>query len=142
MLLTVFVLTGFPENRSHFWQKVPGDNNEELNLNGEDDENETEDQATDRIKKPVKLPGKSGYFTEATTIHDRYAARPASENPEIEGRLEKICLAQFATIYTPINKLPKKVEIFDKGSEYGCSKVLSCQKFLTLIFTFPIKTLR
>ena len=92
------------------------------------------------MKKPVKLPEESRYFTEATTIHDTYAARHASENSEIKGRLEKICLAQFATLYT--NKLPKKVEIFDKDSEYGCSKVLSCQKFLTLIFTFPIKTLR
>ena len=26
----IFVLTGFPKNRSHFWQKVPEDTNEEI----------------------------------------------------------------------------------------------------------------
>ena len=48
----------------------------------------------------MKLPGKSGYFEEATTIHDRYAARPKSTTSDFEGRLEKMCLAQFAISYT------------------------------------------
>ena len=46
-----------------------------------------------------------------------------------------MCLAQFATCYTPINKLPKKAEIVVEGFENGCSKVLSSQKiFNTDIF--------
>ena len=75
-------------------------------------------------KKPIKIEGKQGNFQESTTVHDRYEARPRSVNPDVEGKLEKMCLAQFATSYTPIAKLPKKAEM----DEDGCSKELSSQK--------------
>ena len=68
-------------------------------------------------KKPEKIAGKEGYYIESTTVHDRYAARPTSDNSEVEGKLEKVCLAEFATSYTPITKLPKNIQI----EEDGCS---------------------
>ena len=66
-------------------------------------------------KKPEKIFGKEGLHVESTTVHDRYAARPTSSNPEVDGKLEQLCLAQFATCYTPINKLPKDVKIGKDG---------------------------
>ena len=44
---------------------------------------------------------------------DRYQARP-----EV---LEKMCLAQFAIVYTPTSTVPKRIE-FDKGSSNEMSK--------------------
>ena len=55
---------------------------------------------------------------ESTTVHDRYAARPTSNNPEVERKLEQLCLARFATRYTPINKLPQNI----KNSKDGYSE--------------------
>ena len=83
---------------------------------------------TTKLQSNKLVIGRSGYFQEATTIHERYVAKPISDNPDVEGRLEKICLAQFATSYTPINKLPQKAEIIDENSDRGCSKALSSQK--------------
>ena len=71
-----------------------------------------------------EIEGKQGYFQESVTVHDRYSARPISNNPDVEGKLEKMCLAQFATSYTVIAKLPKKAEM----DEDGCSKELTSQK--------------
>ena len=116
----IFVLTGFPGNRSQFWQKLQGETNDEINVDEKkDDEEETEVQANEGTKRPVKIPGRNGYFTEAITIHERYAARPESDEAGVRGRLEDICLAQFSTCYTPIKKLPKKAEIIVGGSEIG-----------------------
>ena len=129
----IFVLTGFPKNRSIFWQKVQGDNNEELNLE-EDEDSDTEDKAPTGKKRPVKLPGRKGLFQESTTVHDRYAARPTSSDPNVEGKLEKLCLAQFVTSYTPINKLPKKIEM----EKDGCSKSLSSQKIFNSDIFLPM----
>ena len=65
----IFVLTGFPGNRSKFWQKVSGDSNEETNLNETTNEEDTEYQVTQSAKRPVKIPGRNGYFTEQITVH-------------------------------------------------------------------------
>ena len=118
----LFVTTGFPESRSRFYRKVTegGTDNLDNEKVAEDDNLDDEaevDGAVPGVGIPEKISGREGYFVESTTVHDRYAARPKPENPDVEGKLERICLAQFATCYTPIQKLPKAVEI-DKD---GCS---------------------
>merc|ERR1712083_855189 len=114
-------MTGFPDNRSKFWRKVTDIENDEMDLEREESDDETEVSNVAVTKRLVKLPGKSGYYEETINVHDRYAARPQSTNPDVHGRLEKICLAQFSTSYTFTNKVPRKVE-FD---EDGCSKNIS-----------------
>ena len=68
---------------------------------------EDEDLFVDSNELGEKIADKEGRFKQETTVHERYAARPRSSDTNIEGRLEKICLAQFASHYTPIKKLPK-----------------------------------
>lgn len=119
----IFVMSGFPKNRSKFWSKIADDKNEELILEEGDSDNETENNVNEKQKQPVKLPGKSGTYQEATTIHDRYASRPRSVSPNSNSRLENMCLAQFAISYTYTAKLPKTIEM----DENGCSKNLSLQ---------------
>ena len=122
----IFIMTGFPKNRSGFWKKIPEDN-ENTDTNVDEDENDSENEVEDEDlfvdsnELGEKIADKEGRFKQETTIHERYAARPRSSDTNIEGRLEKICLAQFASHYTPIKKLPKKADIGDDG----CSKQLS-----------------
>ena len=111
----VFVMTGFPQNRSHFWKKVvEGENVHEAEHDWDIDSIQEDENPDGGIA--VKLAGKDGYYKQTVSVHDRYAARP--------GGLERICLAQFATSYVPMGKLPKKANI----DEDGCSKNLSSQK--------------
>ena len=93
----IFVITGFPKNRSIFWRKVAEDDKGEMNLDGDGSDNETEAPVVDRAKRLVRLPNKTGYYVESITIHDRYAVRPQSKDPNSFGRLETISLPQFAT---------------------------------------------
>ena len=86
--------TGFPENRSVLYKKVPdndqvGDdvgieNAPELDSEGDE---ETEKVVQDTELELVQLEGKQGKYKEAPNIIDRYMARPEC--------LDKMCLAQF-----------------------------------------------
>ena len=132
----IFVMTGFPENRSSFFKKVgeQNENSEVENLDvdpEDDDEYDVEDNEIQ--KKSVKVEGREGNFNEQITFHERYAARPESNDQNIEGRLEKMCLAQFATSYTPTAKLPKTAEI----GQDGCSKELTSQKLFNSDICLP-----
>ena len=122
----IFVMTGFPDKRSIFCKKVSEEENDEIDQNDSDsDDGETEEEQNPiGKKKPIKIEGRLGYYQESITVHDRYASRPRSASPNVEGKLEKICLAQFATSYTPISKLPQKAVL----DEEGCSKLLTPQK--------------
>jgi hypothetical protein len=129
----IFVMTGFPENRSSFFEKV-GEQNENAeveNLDIDSDDDDFEDVEIQR--RSVKVEGREGNFKEQITFHERYAARPESNDPNIEGRLEKMCLAQFATSYVPTTKLPKTAEI----GQDGCSKELSTQKLFNSDICLP-----
>ena len=57
----------------------------------------------------IMLADRPGTFQQAITVHERYAVRPR--------KLENMCLAQFATIYTKVSKASKRT-IFDDD---GCS---------------------
>ena len=131
----IFLSTGFPESRSRFYKKVIEDDSkidETHNEDKDNDEIETDYAIPDVGKKPEKIAGKEGYYIEATTVHDHYAARPISYSPEVEGKLERLCLAQFATSYPPINKLPKNI-LMDKD---GC--LLDEQQSFQKIFNSDI----
>ena len=95
-----------------------GDEDEE-----EDDEDPSaakeEEQDVHGSDPPVEIEGRAGKFVEATTMIDRYQARP--------DYLELMCLAQFATSYIYMGKLPKKAKIikdFD-NDEFNCSRLKS-----------------
>ena len=103
----IFVTTGFPETRSRFYKKVVEDDEipekevieeqqdeEDPNVEIIDDNDiESDGAAPNAGGRPERIAGREGLYVESTTVHDRYAARPRSENLEIEGKLEKLCLA-------------------------------------------------
>ena len=70
-ITTVFLTTGFPENRYQF-------------LKWTDDE--------DCLKNTVQIEGREGAFLWTPTIHEKYGKRPAA--------LDNICLAEFVINYT------------------------------------------
>ena len=72
-----------------------------------EDENENDEPVTYNREK-VKIQNKQGYFQQATSVHERYADRPSC--------LEKICLGQFASVYTYTSSVPKHVEFNPDGS--------------------------
>ena len=75
-ITTIFVQSGFPENRTVHFKKIPDDNFDEeeaiINESIEDDEEETFQGQHDRSKM-VKLADKPGNYSQTVPIHDRYA---------------------------------------------------------------------
>ena len=99
---TVFVSTGFPQNRSTMHRRVK-DKNDGLDdeaFDNLDESEEEEDQEASCKPGLVQLEGYTGTFQPAVSIHDKYAKRPHL--------LETMCLAQFATLYVYTRALPKK----------------------------------
>ena len=76
-LKCVFLATGFPENRSNMIRPVK---------DKQPDDAANDDDESD--KNIIKIEGSDKTFKKATSMHDRYAARPQS--------IEHMCLAQFA----------------------------------------------
>ena len=99
-LKTIFVGTGLPQNRSGFWKKVLGVEDQD----DEDEEHENEQEV-------VRIPGHEGKFKKTASVHSKYAKRPKA--------LKNMCLAQFATSYESTNTRFKSDS--DKFSE-NCSK--------------------
>ena len=113
---TIFVQSGFPENRTTFFRKVPEDDDEKDETTREatetqDDANDASDlsdfednednQSSDR-PKALKIKDKPGKYEESKSVHDKYEARPKW--------LEKMTLAQFATQYVSAHKVSEKVK--------------------------------
>ena len=88
---TVFLPTGFPENRTHFMQKVSSENMHQY----------TEDEL-------VTIDGKDCKYVAKPSVIDKYMRRP--------GGLEHMCLMQFVKMYDSFSSVPKKVKWKD-----GCS---------------------
>ena len=113
-----FVASGYPENRSVFFQKV-NDNSEKIveldNSFEEEHDEDSEDELIDNDdeKKPVKIAGRDGKFKEAISIHERYAKRP--------DYLEKMCLAQFASVYVLTTRMKKGTEWSKEKDKKRCS---------------------
>ena len=114
----IFVASGYPENRSVFFQKV-NDNSEKIveldNSFDEDQDEDSEDELIDNNdeKKPVKIAGRDGKFKEAISIHERYAKRP--------DYLEEMCLAQFASVYVLTPRMKKGTKWSEEEGKEGCS---------------------
>jgi hypothetical protein len=119
---TLFVITGFPKNRSVFFKRV-NDNQDEIEgyesdfeeSDNEDNYNETEEMQPPKAEI-VKIEGRPGTYQVSITLIARYVARPR--------HLDDICLGQFATAYVYASKVPKRI-IFDDD---GCSTEFSDQK--------------
>ena len=113
----IFVSSGFPDNRSNLFRKVSDEQDDDLVTHSNDDkcEEEEDDEKNQfsSIEPPVTIQGRAGKFQRATTVIERYAARPKY--------LKHMCLAQFAISYTFKAKPPQTV-VFDK---YGVSKLKS-----------------
>ena len=88
---TVFLPTGFPENRTHFMQKVSSENMHQY----------TEDEL-------VTIDDKDSKYVAKPSVIDKYMRRP--------GGLEHMCLMQFVKMYGSVSSVPKKVKWKD-----GCS---------------------
>ena len=88
---TVFLPTGFPENRTHFMQKVNIENMHQY----------TEDEL-------VTIDGKDSKYVAKPSAIDKYMRRP--------GGLEHMCLMQIVKMYDSVSSVPKNVKWRD-----GCS---------------------
>ena len=112
----LFVMTGFPKNRSVFQRKVSENNEKDEDQNEDEiDEEETSHEQPSTSKK-VKIEGRPGTYVESITLIDRYKARP--------GHLEDMCLAHFAMSYVYTSKVPEQT-CFDDD---GCSNEFSNQE--------------
>ena len=108
-LKTKFVTTGLPENRSvMFLPKI------------KEDDDEDEDEETDDNEHFYSITGKKGMYKKVRTIHEHYADRPE--------KLEKMCLAKFATIYETC-KMPKKTIFMGQISKDDSKKYNQEQLF-------------
>ena len=126
---TKFVATGYPENRSTFLKKIneaPNDDvNEEIGSEQEDNVEELNVQEEDDI---LEIAGREGKFKKAKTIHEYYAERPNDSDSE---DIDKMCLAQFATVYEKTNYVPKKITMLGNVSkEESFVESLNSNKFL------------
>ena len=121
-IATIFVPTGFPENRSVLFRKVPDNGVQKTHARDYTESSESEsdvddyDHCTEKNvntyqDETVEIEGRDGNYKQALTMIDRYAARPEY--------LEQICLAQFATSYVHIDakNLPKKAIFEEQGKE-------------------------
>ena len=108
-VLTKFVQTGFPQNRTCIAQRLK--EKEDDDVNQEIDE---ADLANDR--ETFVIEGREGTFVEPISIHERYALRP---NVEV---FDDINLAQFAISYVPISaKEVNEEQVFEEGKD--CSNM-------------------
>ena len=80
---TVFVSSGFPHNR---YRRVYRVDKERL-----DDDEEDEVHEPAQPKETFAIENRVGEYATCTTMHEKYSERPR--------KLEKMCLAQFATVY-------------------------------------------
>ena len=118
---TIFVATGYPENRSVFFKKITGQGGQSQDLNKSFDEDDIEEADDDIIENEqddgsegISIPGREGKFKPSISIHERYAQRPVY--------LEKMCLGQFATIYVLTTRMRKGTEWSKEDGEKRCSE--------------------
>jgi hypothetical protein len=118
-----FVPTGFPENRSQFMKKVSEDEVDvDLDAELDDDPAQSADVA---LGQKYQVEGRAGTFTKTISVQERFSARPAA--------LERMCFAQFATLYSVVQKKRKNFEFVDGASEKtGSSSLIETSEPLPL----------
>jgi len=101
---TIFVSTGFPQNRHRFLRKY-------FECNDDDEKEDGEGENSQSNPKPdlITIPGSDQQYFEPLSVHEKYSYRPDS--------LEHLCLAQFAIWYVLIPKKSKVPKIEDGGSD-------------------------
>ena len=118
----IFVITGFPEKRNLFFKparkatdepELLEDDGEIIMMDEEDAENYIEEEISQFHSEKVTIANRVGEYQQTVTIIDKYARRPRF--------LEKMCLAQFASLYTSASKVPKSAE-WDPSNEYSANK--------------------
>ena len=101
---TLFVATGFPENRSRLVLPVK----DKMSITGDEGDGEDVPQ-----KGTIEVEGSDKKYIKVTEIHGKYAKRPK--------QLENICLAQFAISYDMMTCKQGAEKTFING----CSKETS-----------------
>ena len=82
-ITTIFVQSGFPENRTVHFKRVTEDdfNEEEALINEENIDNEDEEESvvTQHVRsKSVKLAERTGKYNQTISIHERYFSHIAT----------------------------------------------------------------
>ena len=105
-VLTKFVQTGFPQNRTCIAQKVRDEPDPEP-------EGEIfEEQQPNVGRETFSIEGREGTYTQPVSIHEKYHMRPKA--------LDNMNLAQFATSYEPVTKKQINEEaIFENDKDFS-----------------------
>ena len=98
---TIFVSTGFPENRSIFLKKCQS-SKVNYDFESENEASDEEDGQFQGSSEKFSIQGRSGKYVKPISIHEKYATRPIA--------LDDLCFAQFATSYVSTKKPKEKVE--------------------------------
>ena len=105
-VVSKFLQTGFPENRTFLAQKLKDNDDNEQELNDEDLDHPHLD------KEVFTIEGKEGFYTKPTSLHDKYSMRPDI--------IEKICLGQFVISYEVDKNI--KDEVFEEHDFHSDAK--------------------
>ena len=123
---TIFIQTGFPENRTVFYKKISEEGEVYVSEEDTGDVDEEEMDNEESTSKPnVRISGRTGLYQPSTCQFDYYKWRPKS--------LEKICVAQFLTSYIKKQNIPKNCSFDDDG----CSHELSNQMMFNTDINLP-----
>ena len=127
-IATIFIQTGFPENRTVFYKKISEEGEVLISEEETCDENEGDMEETEESssKPNVRISGRTGFYQQSTCQFDYYKWRPKS--------FEKICVAQFLTSYVKKQDV-NKTSTFDDD---GCSHELSDQVIFNTDVNLPI----
>ena len=126
-LKTVYVDSGFPQNRSAILKKIGANNDLNENHLDDSDESTNEEQiCTGSVRQNlIEIMGRQGKYMKGTSIHDKYSLRPQNDD------IKQVCLAQFATTYEQPRSMPKNIEWNDNVSaELTSIKIFGTDKFL------------
>ena len=97
---TLFLTSGFPENRRMYFRQIPED---------------------ERQDEGIEIEGREGKFHFQFSKIDLYSHRPKDRNSVSMGKLEDLCFAEFCMNYDKVSEdsLPKKKYDFDIQYEEG-----------------------
>ena len=91
---TIFLTSGFPENRRLYFRQIPED---------------------ERQDEGIEIEGREGKFHFQFSKTDLYNHRPKDRNAVSKGQLEDLCYSSFCMNYDKVSEdsLPKKKYDFD-----------------------------
>ena len=104
-VMTRFVQTGLPQNRTIIAQKYIEKDEEQNDLLNDLETSNTQTQ------EPFEIEGRDGLYVMPNSIHEQYSMRPE--------QIENINLAQFAISYVPVPTKEVNEEFFPENLDYS-----------------------